>query len=89
MDQLPLLASKLGAWPTTQACALTGNRTGDLSVAGDSFGASSHTPKGCWFSPWSGHILRLWVRSLVRAILGSNRLMLLCKKSINISSGED
>ena len=31
IDQLPLVCSQLGTWPTTQACALTGNRTGDLS----------------------------------------------------------
>ena len=27
---LPLACPQLGTWPTTQACALTGNRTGDL-----------------------------------------------------------
>ena len=27
---LPLLCPLLGTWPATQACALTGNRTGDL-----------------------------------------------------------
>ena len=29
---LPLVRPLLGIWPTTQACALTGNRTSDLSV---------------------------------------------------------
>ena len=28
MDRLPLTCPQLGTWPTTQACALTGNRTG-------------------------------------------------------------
>ena len=29
---LPLTHPQLGTWPTTQACALTGNPTGDLLV---------------------------------------------------------
>ena len=29
IDWLPLTRPQLGIWPTTQACALTGNRTGD------------------------------------------------------------
>ena len=29
---LPLMCPLLGTWPTTQACALTGNRTGDPLV---------------------------------------------------------
>ena len=32
IDRLPLTHPQLGTWPTTQACALTGNRTGDLSL---------------------------------------------------------
>ena len=31
-DRLPLARPALGTWPTTQACALTGNQTRDLSV---------------------------------------------------------
>ena len=27
---MPLIWPRLGTWPTTQACALTGNQTGDL-----------------------------------------------------------
>ena len=30
IDQLPLACPQLGTWPATQACALTGNLTGDL-----------------------------------------------------------
>ena len=30
--RLPLLFSQVGTWPTTQACARTGNRTSNLSV---------------------------------------------------------
>ena len=29
---LPLSCAEMGTWPATQACALTGNQTGDLSV---------------------------------------------------------
>ena len=32
ISQLLLSNPQLGTWPTTQACALTGNRTSDLSV---------------------------------------------------------
>ena len=32
IDQLSLARSQLGTWPMTQACALTGNRTGDPLV---------------------------------------------------------
>ena len=32
IDQLPLVQPQLGTWPAAQTCALTGNRTGDLSV---------------------------------------------------------
>ena len=31
-DWLPLSCSQLRTWPVTQACALTGNQTGNLSV---------------------------------------------------------
>ena len=33
-------------------------------------GALSHTPKGCGFDSQSGHMPRLWVRSLVGACTG-------------------
>ena len=36
-------------------------------------GALSHTPKGCGFDSWSGHILRLQVRSAVGVQMGGNR----------------
>ena len=32
IDQVPLACPKLGTWPTTQAYALTGNRTSDPLV---------------------------------------------------------
>ena len=40
---LPLVCLLLGTWPTTQACALTGNRTGDPSVHELTLNPLSHT----------------------------------------------
>ena len=34
VDQLPLACPPLGTWPTSQACALTGNQTNNLLFAG-------------------------------------------------------
>ena len=36
-----------GAWPATQACALTGNLTGDLLVCRPALNPLSHTSQGC------------------------------------------
>ena len=36
----------LGTWPTTQACALTGNRTGDPLVYRSVLSPLSHTSQG-------------------------------------------
>ena len=46
IDQLPLACPQLGTWPTTQACALTGNRNGDLSVHRLALNPLSHTSQG-------------------------------------------
>ena len=40
---LPLLRPLLGTWPTTQACALTRNRTGDPLVHRTALNPLSHT----------------------------------------------
>ena len=45
-DQLPLIYPQPGTWPTTQACALTGNRTSDLSVCRPVLNPVSHTSQG-------------------------------------------
>ena len=37
---------QLGTWPATQACALTGNRTGDLFVHRLGLNPLSHTSQG-------------------------------------------
>ena len=40
---LSLVCPVLGTWPTTQACAQTGNRTGDLSFCRWVLSPLSHT----------------------------------------------
>ena len=44
-----LLRPQLGTWPATQACALTGNHTGDLSVCRWALSPLSHTSPGYSF----------------------------------------
>ena len=43
---LPLTCPLLGTWPVTQACALTGNRTGHLLVRRPELSPLSHTSEG-------------------------------------------
>ena len=43
---LPLWLPLLGTWPVTQACALTGNRTSDLSVHSLAPNPLSHASQG-------------------------------------------
>ena len=43
---LPLAHPLLGTWPTTQACALTGNRTSDPLVGRPVLNPLSHTSRG-------------------------------------------
>ena len=43
---LPLAHSLLGTWPATQACALTGNQTGDPFVHRPALNPLSHTNQG-------------------------------------------
>ena len=43
---LPLAHPQPGTWPILQACALTGNRTGDLSVHRPTLNILSHTSQG-------------------------------------------
>ena len=52
---LPLAHPHLGTWPTTQACTLSGNWTGDLLVHRLALNSRSHTrPDSCWAlcEPW-------------------------------------
>ena len=43
----PLAHCKMGAWPATHACALTGNRTGDPLVRKPTLNPLSYTSQGC------------------------------------------
>ena len=45
----PLTRPLLGTWPTTQACALTGNQTGDLLVLRLALSPLSNTSQGYLF----------------------------------------
>ena len=45
---LPLTCHLLGTWPTTQACALTGNQTRDLLVHRSALNPLNHTSRGCF-----------------------------------------
>ena len=49
IDQLPLTCSQPGTRPTTQACALTGNRTSDPLVCRPALSPLSHSSQG-WFT---------------------------------------
>ena len=46
---MPLAHRQLGTWPETQACALTGNRTGELSVRMLALNPLSYTSQGSAF----------------------------------------
>ena len=46
INHLPLSHPQLGTWPTTQACALTGNQTGNLSVQRLALNPLSHASQG-------------------------------------------
>ena len=49
INQLPLTCPHLGTWATTQACALTGNRTSDPSVCRPALNPLSYTRQGYLF----------------------------------------
>ena len=64
-----------------------GFKTDVVALAGVAqlIGASPCTPKGYGFDPQSGHTLRLWVCSQVRACKGSNQLMFLSCTDVSLS----
>ena len=49
IDQLPLTRFQLGTWPATQACALTGNQTGNPLVHRTALNPLNHTSQGFTF----------------------------------------
>ena len=57
----------LGTWPTTQACVLTGNRTGDLSILRPALNPPSHTSQGTIkFSVFQLHYPHSWCLVVTR-----------------------
>ena len=52
---LPLAHPLLGTWPATQACALTGNRTGDPTVCRPVLNPLSHISQG-----YIIRLIKLW-----------------------------
>ena len=55
---LPLTCSLLGTWPATQACALTGNRTGNPLVCRPALNPLSHASQGS-FLAFITHVILL------------------------------
>ena len=49
-NRLPLACLQLGIWPTTQACALPGNLTSNLSVCRPALNPLSHTTQRITFT---------------------------------------
>ena len=49
---LPLVRPLLGTWPTTQACALTGNQTGDPLVRRPTLNPLSYSSQGLLEDFW-------------------------------------
>ena len=61
IHQLPLTHPQLGTWPTTQACALTGNRTSDPLVGRPALNPLNHTSQGLPFFFFNRVLLLLGV----------------------------
>ena len=58
ISRLPLAHPHLGTWPATQACALAGNQTGNLSVHRAALNPLNHTSQG-YFRLFKVHITTL------------------------------
>ena len=56
---LPLMRPLLGTWPTTKACALTGNRTSNPLVHRLLLNPLSHTSQGQKVYQWQGTLSSL------------------------------
>ena len=70
LDQLALACPLLGTWLATQACALTVNRTSDLSVRRPTLNPLSHTSQG-----------RLWGFNTVLPYLEASAVFLIVAPS--------
>ena len=64
---------------------LSSQKTWALASMAQLFGVSSCKPKGHGFNSQSGHIPRLWVRSLVGAHTGGNQSMFLSYINVSLS----
>ena len=53
-DWLPLTHPQTGTWPTAQACALTGNQTGDALAQRPALSPLSHSSQGEGLSFFTG-----------------------------------
>ena len=83
MDWLSLAHPQLGTWSTTQACALTGNQTSDLSVCGLMPNPLGHTSQAglvlilfliLWH--WPALIIKHWILVIIVDIPASSWNML-------------
>ena len=79
---LPLVCPLLGAWPATQACALTGNQTGYTLVLRPVLHSLSHTSQG-WRLSFMIHLMNIfneflefWFIEDVSAVSVPNRVFL-------------
>ena len=62
-----LHAPQLGTWPETQACAMTGNWTGDLSVHGPALNPVSHISHG-HFNLFKVYNLVVYIHKVVQPL---------------------
>ena len=73
-EWLPLIHPLLRTWPTTQACALTRNRTGNPLVLRPAFNPLSYTSQSCnvnlKFKDWAKRKKDLWTQTTVWRLLG-------------------
>ena len=74
INRSPLACPQVGTWPTTQACALTGNWTSDPSVCRRVLNLLSHISQAC-FSKFSK--TKLFNHHLFRPLVLSVQLPLL------------
>ena len=73
---LPLMCPLLGTWSVTQACALTGNLTGDSLVHRLALNPLSHTSQGQFFRTQIWFPYGRWQKIRVRdIILKANTIM--------------
>ena len=82
---LPLTRPKLGAWPTNQACALTGNRTSVPLVCRPALNPHHTATLGEPHSPWQYFMFfkKDFIYCLEEGKEGRDRETLMCERNIN------